>query len=172
MRHALIATLILFFVLPFPCMCSTGGGDIERVCFSPGGDCANHIITAIDQAKTEIKIQAYTFTSANIARALLAAQARGVAIEVIFDKSQLTNKYSPVTFFKNNNIPVYIDDAHAIMHDKIIIIDKQIVITGSYNFSRAAEERNSENVIFVRSESIASQYLANWQAHKEHSTIQ
>ncbi len=167
MRRALIIAIILIIIIPLPFMCSGSDSDIERVCFTPG--CEQYIIDYLDRAKTEIKIQAYSFTSAPIARALLSAKNRGVSVDVILDKSQETSQYSAINFFKNNEIPVHIDGDHAIAHNKIIIIDKVIVITGSYNFTRAAEERNAENVVIIRSEEIAGQYLDNWHIHRQHS---
>ena len=66
-------------------------------------------------------------------------------------------------------IPTFIDARHAIAHNKIIIIDKAITITGSFNFTKAAQERNAENLLIVRSREIAKAYLDNWYIHKEHS---
>jgi phosphatidylserine/phosphatidylglycerophosphate/cardiolipin synthase-like enzyme len=143
--------------------------DIAGVYFSPQGGCEQAIIQQIEQAKTEIKIQAYSFTSEPIAESLLAAHKRGVDVQVILDKSQKTQSYSSYTFFKNQGIPVFIDSAHAIAHNKIIIIDKQIVITGSFNFTKAAEEKNAENLLILKSKELARQYLINWFKHKNHS---
>jgi phosphatidylserine/phosphatidylglycerophosphate/cardiolipin synthase-like enzyme len=143
--------------------------DIEQVCFSPRGGCEQEIIQQIDSAKTEIKVQAYSFTSAPIAKALLNAQKRGIDVQVILDKSQKSQSYSSYTFFKNQGIPVFIDTIHAIAHNKIMIIDRGIVITGSFNFTKAAEEKNAENVLIIKSKELASQYLMNWSKHKNHS---
>lgn len=66
---------------------------------------------------------------------------------VILDKSQKNNGYSPATFFANQGITAYIDSMHARAHDKVMIIDKDTVITGSFNFTKAAETQNSENVM-------------------------
>lgn len=143
--------------------------DIEQVCFSPHGGCEQAIIQQIGQAKAEIIVQAYSFTSAPIARALLEAWQRGVSVEVILDKSQKKQRYSSYTFFKNQGIPVFIDAAHAIAHNKIIIIDQQIVITGSFNFTKAAETKNAENVLIIKSTEMAKIYKDNWLRHKEHS---
>lgn len=141
--------------------------NIERVCFPPG--CENLIIHQIDSAKSEIRIQAYSFTSAPIAEALLAAHKRGVTIQIILDKSQRTDKYSSYTFFKNTGVPVFIDSAHSIAHNKIIIIDREIVITGSFNFTKAAETKNAENLLIIKSSELAQKYLDNWTNHKQHS---
>jgi phosphatidylserine/phosphatidylglycerophosphate/cardiolipin synthase-like enzyme len=69
-------------------------------------------------------------------------------------------------------IPTFIDARHAIAHNKIIIIDKTTTITGSFNFTKAAQERNAENLLIIRSREIAQAYLDNWYIHKEHSDVQ
>lgn len=143
--------------------------DIDQVYFSPHGNCAEAIARELNTAKSEILVQAYSFTSAPIATALLNARRRGVDVQVILDKSQRSQKYSSYTFFKNLNIPVFIDAKHAIAHNKIIIIDRQTVITGSYNFTKAAEEKNAENLLIIRSQEFARTYIKNWQQHREHS---
>lgn len=138
-------------------------------CFTPGQPCATKIITQIDSAKKEILVQAYSFTSMPIAKALLNAHKRGVNVQIILDKSQRNNNYSSYTFFKNSGIPISVDSNHAIAHNKIIIIDKEIVITGSYNFTNAAEEKNAENILIIKSPVISQDYLLNWQTHRNHS---
>ena len=143
--------------------------DIINVCFSPDGKCTSAIVEQIDNAKSEILIQAYSFTSAPIAKALINAHKRGVKIEAILDKSNVTGNYSSATFLANNGIPVFIDAMHAIAHNKIIIIDKEIVITGSFNFTKAAEEKNAENLLILKSKELTKSYIENWMKHREHS---
>jgi phosphatidylserine/phosphatidylglycerophosphate/cardiolipin synthase-like enzyme len=140
-----------------------------KVYFSPQGGCTEAIISQIDQAKSEILVQAYSFTSAPIAKALVTAHKRGVKVLAILDKSQRSEKYTSATFLTNAGIPTYIDDKHAIAHNKIMIIDKAVVITGSFNFTKAAEEKNAENILIISSKELARLYLENWQKHKEHS---
>jgi len=107
-----------------------------QVYFSPHGGCTDAIITELNKAKSTILVQAYSFTSAPIAKALLNAHRRGVKVEVILDRSQRTQKYSSATFLSNQGIPVKIDAQHAIAHNKVMIIDGETVITGSFNFTK------------------------------------
>ena len=143
-----------------------------QVYFSPDGGCTDAINKALGQARQEILVQAYSFTSAPIAKALLEAHKRGVKVQVILDKSQKTQKYSSATFLKNSRIPTFIDDKHAIAHNKIMIIDREIVITGSFNFTKAAEEKNAENLLIIRDKGLAKVYIENWEKHKGHSEPQ
>lgn len=140
-----------------------------RVYFSPGGGCTEAIVKELEQAASEIKVQAYSFTSRPIAGALVDAHKRGVKVSVILDKSNASEKYSAADFTANMGIPTFIDDQHAIAHNKIMIIDQKTVITGSFNFTRAAEERNAENLLIIRDPGIARLYLDNWENHRAHS---
>ena len=138
-------------------------GTIE-VAFSPNGGGAGLIIRTIGEAKKTIQVQAYSFTNADIAKALLDAHKRGVNVRVVLDKSQETEKYTSATFLANAGVPVRIDDDFAIAHSKIMILDEETVITGSFNFTKAAEERNAENVLVIRgNRELAKLYLQNWQ---------
>jgi len=120
-------------------------------------------------ARTTVKVQAYSFTSAPIAKALVDAHKRGVRVEVILDKSQWTEKYSSADFLAHAGIPTRIDAQHKIAHNKIMVIDGAVVITGSFNFTRGAEYDNAENLLVIRSQALAAQYPRNWETHAEHS---
>jgi phosphatidylserine/phosphatidylglycerophosphate/cardiolipin synthase-like enzyme len=136
---------------------------IIRVCFTPGEDCTGEIIQALSKAKSSLYIQAYSFTSTPIAKAVVAAKQRGVEVKMILDKSQLTQRYSSAQFFMNQGIPIWIDNTVAIAHNKIMIIDDSTVITGSFNFTQAAQKRNAENVFIVEDKQIAQLYKKHWQ---------
>jgi len=140
-----------------------------HVYFSPNGGCTAAITDTIHDAKSEILVQAYILTSAPIAKALINAHKRGVKVFVILDKKQKKNGYSSATFFVNQGIPTYIDSSHAGAHDKVMIIDHETVITGSFNFTKSGETQNSENVLIIRSSELAGLYRENWQRHKKHS---
>lgn len=146
-----------------------GSSPTLDVYFSPRGGATFAIRQALDNAKSSVFVQAYSFTSAPIAEALVKAHRRGVNVQVLLDKSQKTEKYSSADFLVNAGIPTKIDAAHAIAHNKVMIIDKEIVITGSFNFSKAAEESNAENLLVVRDKELASRYIENWQLHDKHS---
>jgi phosphatidylserine/phosphatidylglycerophosphate/cardiolipin synthase-like enzyme len=112
---------------------------------------------------------AYSFTFASIAKALVAAHERGVKVEIILDKSHLTAQYTSAPFVAKAGIPVKIDSAHDIPHNKIMIIDGEIVITGSFNFTKSAEDKNAENLLIIRDKALAEKYIKNWQEHAAHS---
>jgi phosphatidylserine/phosphatidylglycerophosphate/cardiolipin synthase-like enzyme len=80
-----------------------------QVYFSPHGGCTEAIVRELNKARSTIPVQAYSFTSVPIAKALLNTHKRGIKVEVILDKSQRTQKYSSATFLYNQGIPVKID---------------------------------------------------------------
>ena len=97
---------------------------------------------------------------------------RHVDVQVILDKSQRTKMYSSATFLANEGIPTYIDPIHKIAHNKIIIIDGKTVITGSFNFTKSAEEGNAENLLVIsNAPDLAQSYTANWNEHLRHSEV-
>ena len=138
-----------------------------EVCFSPGSCGKQNIIKAIESANSSIFVQAYGFTSQHISEALIKSYRKGIAVNVILDKSQRKNSQGP--YLNATGIPVWYDSAHAIAHNKIMIIDNKTVITGSYNFTKAAEERNAENLLIIDSKELAKPYLENWLKHRAHS---
>ena len=141
----------------------------DQVYFSPRGGAQDALDGTIGQAKDSIFVQAYSFTSAPIAKALVDAAKRGVKVEAILDKSQRKATYTGATFLRNEGIPVYIDAAHAIAHNKVMVIDGQTVVTGSFNFTKAAEEKNAENLLIIKDKGLARLYMENWERHQDHS---
>ena len=138
--------------------------------FSPKGGCTQAIVRELKAARQSILIQAYSFTSAPIAAALVEASRRGVLIEVVLDKSNKTGKYSAADFVAHAGIPTWLDEKHAIAHNKVMILDEATVITGSFNFTKAAEESNAENILILRSPELASRYTQQFIEHRRHST--
>lgn len=137
-----------------------------EVAFSPGGGATKAIINAILEARKSVLVSAYSFTSDKIAKALLDAKERHVKVMVILDKSQMTQRYSSASFFINQGFDIRIDIKHAIYHNKVMIIDDKTIITGSFNFTKAAETKNAENVIIVRNNpALAKLYANNWHSH-------
>jgi phosphatidylserine/phosphatidylglycerophosphate/cardiolipin synthase-like enzyme len=138
--------------------------------FSPAGGCTSAIVAALAAARTTVDVLAYSFTSAPIAKALLDAHRRGVAVRVVVDQSQRTARGSVAGYVAKQGVPVWVDAQHAIAHSKCMTIDGAVVLTGSFNFTGAAETSNAENLLTIASPAVAAQYAANFAAHLGHST--
>jgi phosphatidylserine/phosphatidylglycerophosphate/cardiolipin synthase-like enzyme len=156
------------FLLTLFLAVSIQAADIQ-VYFSPQGGCTEAVVANLDKATNSILVQAYSFTSAPIAKALVDAKKRALQVLVMLDKSQRTERYSSADFVHRAGIPTFIDAKHAIAHNKIIVIDGKTILTGSFNFTKAAEEKNAENLLVIQDAALAAKYTANWQAHLKHS---
>ncbi len=148
----------------------TGGRSEISVFFSPKGGCTDACVREIQAARQVILVQAYSFTSAPIAKALTEAHSRGVKVTVVLDKSQKGEKYTEADFVLHAGIPTYIDEKHAIAHNKIMLIDGRTIITGSFNFTSAAENSNAENLLIMHDmPQLFAAYQQNFQTHLGHS---
>lgn len=171
---ALIA-LVAFYVqsraqapLPAP------PGTTVSVFFSPNGGCTEAVVREIAAARRSVKIQAYSFTSRDIAEALMKAIKRGVKVQALLDSSNQEgdneDRYNAGVFLHNAGAEVWTDARHAIAHNKIMLIDEATIITGSFNFTNAAEKRNAENLLVIKAfPDLTRKYLANWDEHRGHS---
>lgn len=157
----------LFFILFF--IVAPASGQVS-ICFTPQENCTKEIVQLIHSAKHTINMQGYTFTSVPIARALIAAQYRGVIVHVILDKTQFDcHHFSERLFLLRAHVPVWEDDRLNIAHNKVIIIDHKVVETGSFNFTHMAQFHNAENVVLIPSARIAAMYEKNWMLRRRQS---
>lgn len=131
--------------------------EILGVYFSPRGGCENAIIEWISRANRSIHILIYSFTLDSISDAIISAYKRGIDVKIVFEQEQIT-QYSEYWKLKEAGVPVRNDTNPYSMHNKVMIVDEEIVITGSYNWSSSAENRNNENMIIIRSREIAEIY--------------
>ena len=142
----------------------------NEVYFSPNGGATGAILRELNNAKKEILVQAFSLTSPSIGNALVNAHRRGVKVIVILDKGQQGKKFATADFFFFAGIPTCLDDQHQVAHNNIIIIDQSTVITGSMAFTRAAEERNAENLLVIRGDvTLGKKYFLKFQEHLGHS---
>jgi len=130
---------------------------ILGVYFSPRGGCENQVIYWIDRANKSIHVLIYSFTLDSVGDALINAHNRGIVVRVVFEKKEI-DRYSEYQRLKEARISVGNDTNSQLMHDKIMIVDSLIVLTGSFNWSKNAEENNNENLIIIRGAYVAEIY--------------
>lgn len=147
-------------------------GSTYALCFVPDGpSCQDMLVEAIGKTRHRLLIQAYSFTSAPIAEAVADAHRRGVEVRVIVDKSQVSERYTSATFLKHAGIPVVVDTKPAIAHNKVMVFDDQAVFTGSFNFTKSAQQRNAENGMLIRGDAaVVRAYTENWTARYRQSS--
>ena len=151
-RIVVILVISLVFIFYLNALAKT------EVYFSLYDDPEAVIINNIAKAEEFISIAMYTFTDIEIAQAILEARDRGIDIKIFLDRSQVKAKYSKSRYFVKNGIEVRISSNSYIMHNKFAVIDNEIVITGSYNWTASAGERNDENLLVIDDDYIVKRY--------------
>ena len=131
-----------------------------QACFSPHGNCSIYILREIDQAKKELLVAVYAFTNDDLANALVQAKKRGLVVQIVVDREfDAGNEKSKAKFLEAGKIPLRRvsggkttsqDRDSGLMHQKFAVIDRRIVLTGSYNWTHAADKLNDENLLLFR----------------------
>ncbi len=129
-----------------------------NVYFCPEDNCKEHVISVLESANSSILFMTYSFTDNDIGNLLIKKYKEGIKVKGIFERSQ-ESKYSEYDKLKNNRMDVKFDNNKYYMHNKIFIIDEKIVITGSYNPTKSADENNNENLVIIYDDKIAKQYV-------------
>ncbi|MGC9259559.1 MAG: phospholipase D family protein [Phycisphaerae bacterium] len=152
-----------------------------QVYFSPDGGATHELVRLLNAAQKNIEVQAYSFTSKPVIAALIRAQQRGVKVAIILDRSNVERRnYRTRTYRRfispgleavyTAGIPTYIDDRYLIAHNKVMLIDGHIIITGSFNFSYAAARFNAENMLVIRNvPALFGRYEKNFLFHENTS---
>jgi phosphatidylserine/phosphatidylglycerophosphate/cardiolipin synthase-like enzyme len=147
---------------PYPTV--TINGSMVEVSFSPQDGTLEYILTAVKSAQESIYFLAYSFTSDELAAALIEMANSGVTVRGVFDEDQYhSNSGTEFDTLLDAGIDVRLDGNPRLMHHKVLIIDRQIVITGSYNFSNNAEHNNNENTLIIHNQDIAAEYLVEFE---------
>ncbi len=144
------------------------GTEIE-VYFSPDDEVANRIIDLLAGAQDSIYFLAYSFNAEKISDAMLKRSQAGVTLAGVFEKTEVaaSKNSSEYDLMRSAGLDVRLDGNPKNMHDKIIVIDGKIVITGSYNFTAAAEDKNDENILIIHNADIAALYLQDfWRIYR------
>ncbi|MAE64586.1 MAG: endonuclease [Phycisphaeraceae bacterium] len=141
-------------------LCSAPGGAAETgpaaseddiaVFFSPRGGAADAVIALINDAKRSVRVESFMFTNHAVRDALIAAHRRGVEVEVVLDHHNSRIKGSARRALRRAGITVYVTPAEIRMHSKVLIIDDDVIVTGSFNLTWAADRSNVEDVLILR----------------------
>lgn len=162
LRMLLLSSLIILAPTSYgagePCL---------SVGFSPEGTAQTLVLGVIDSAQYEIRLAGYSFTSPDVARALIRAKSRGVDVRIVLDEKTNRNRNSEaaINLLVAWEIPVRLNGRYAAMHDKYIVTDSRTVETGSVNYTRAGALHNSENALVIQDmPELASRYLSHWKS--------
>ncbi len=135
---------------------------IDGVYFSPRGGCENQVINWINKANSSIHVLIYSFTLDSVGNALIEALDRHIEVKIVFEKGQI-GQSSEYQRLRNSAVDVRNDTNPSYMHDKIMIVDGKVVLTGSFNWSNNAENENNENLLIITSTSLATTYENEFQ---------
>jgi phosphatidylserine/phosphatidylglycerophosphate/cardiolipin synthase-like enzyme len=138
-------------------------GTSLQVLFSPEDHAIGNLVTLVNDAKFNIRFLAFSFTDDTLAQAMINRAGAGVDVQGMYEKNASQTIYSDLKTFWCAGVPVRQDGNPSMMHDKVIIIDNSIVVTGSLNFTAGADESNEENVLILDNPEIAALYLQEYQ---------
>lgn len=129
-----------------------------------GQDAEGQLVSDINSAKKSLDIAIYSFTDTKAAYAIADAKKRGVSVRLISDRECSGNSYQEkaLRIVKNAGIPIKINSHSGIMHLKVTVIDGSAVTTGSFNYTKSAQEKNDENFVVINDTKIAAAYDAQF----------
>ena len=171
MRQVLIGLALLFACAAEAQRPALPAQGTVQVAFTPWDNAEAMIVDGIRQAKHQILVQAFSFTSRTLANALIAAKKRGVDVRVMADREQtFSGEASRIPDLVRAGIPVMLEVRYQSAHNKVMVMDAgtadAAVLTGSYNWTYAAQNKNAENVLILRhNPDIANAYAVNWRRH-------
>lgn len=135
----------------------------HRVYFSPGEDCLQAILSQLRTACRSLKICVFTITDNRIREALLHAHHFGISVKIITDNDKRFDLGSDVEDLAHAGLPVRIDRTPDHMHHKFALIDDTRLLTGSYNWTRAAAADNYENLLVTDAPDLVRPYLRHFE---------
>jgi phosphatidylserine/phosphatidylglycerophosphate/cardiolipin synthase-like enzyme len=142
---------------------ATIDGTPVRILFAAEDEAISQLIPLVESAKSSIRFMAFSFTHDDLGAAVLARASAGVDVRGIFETRGSETEYSELSALYCAGVPVRQDGNPGTFHHKVFIIDDQIVVTGSLNFSENADDSNDENVVIVTNGDVAAQYLEEFE---------
>ncbi len=130
-----------------------------QVLFSPEDKIVGNLIALVNDAQASIRFLAFSFTDYPLAQVMIDRARAGVDVRGVFETFGSNSPNSELRTFWCAGMPVRQDGNGSFLHHKLIIIDGNIVATGSLNYSSNADESNEENVLILDNAGIAALYL-------------
>lgn len=135
----------------------------NRCYFSPGDDCENAIVSSIRNAKHSVKICVFTISENVISDAVVKAHKKGISVKIITDNDKLNDMGSDIRMLSKAGIRIRIDQSSSHMHHKFCVVDKEVLLTGSYNWTKSAADRNQENILVTEDPKMVKSYLSEFE---------
>lgn len=165
-RKPTLLILIIFLISPASFLFADNIATTDiTVLFSPRDECGKAILGKINAAEKSIELAMYLLTSRVLSQALVMAAKRGVIVRAFLDGENARDYYSKANFLKKKGVIVKLEKGEGLMHNKFCIIDDELVITGSYNWTTSADLKNDEDVIFMNSKEVARIYRIQFEKY-------
>lgn len=126
--------------------------------FSPGTEILDTILSRLETCSSEVDICVYTLSDDRLLDAILQCHREGIAVRILSDNDKMNDQGSDIHTLHRAGLEVKVDNSPAHMHHKFMIVDRSIVLTGSYNWTRSAATRNAENLVVIDDVETASQF--------------
>ena len=152
--HLIVACVIAISLSTVPLVFA----ESTKVLFSPKGGCQESIVSEISKAEKTIDIAMYYLTSREIVQELVKAKERSVVIRIFLDQSQENSKYAKSRYLAKRGIEIRFYVGAGLMHNKFAVIDNKVLITGSFNWTATAQEKNQENLLIIKDSSLIKDY--------------
>jgi phosphatidylserine/phosphatidylglycerophosphate/cardiolipin synthase-like enzyme len=136
---------------------------VRKTCFSRVERCDALLISLINRANRSVYVAVYSFTRDSLATALIYAKERGIEVRVVIERDRAYEQGSEYPRLKSAGVDVRLDGNPNSMHHKFMVIDGYIVVTGSYNWSSAAEDRNDENIVVIFDRDMAQRFVQEFE---------
>jgi phosphatidylserine/phosphatidylglycerophosphate/cardiolipin synthase-like enzyme len=128
--------------------------------FAPRDRVMDKVVQEANKARHSIRFMAFTFTEADLAKQMISQAKLGVQVQGVVEVRGASQGQMPTLFCaRQPAIEVKTDGNPGTMHHKVIIIDDETVITGSYNFTRTADTANDDSLLIIRNPAVAALYL-------------
>jgi phosphatidylserine/phosphatidylglycerophosphate/cardiolipin synthase-like enzyme len=134
-----------------------------QVLFSSEDHVVNNLVALVKDAQTSIRFLAFSFTDDPLAQAMIDRRTAGVDVKGVFETFGSSSPGSELKTFWCAGLPVRQDGNGSFLHHKVIVIDGNIVVTGSLNYSSSADDENEENVVIIDKPEIAALYLQEFE---------
>lgn len=156
-------------------------GDIKAALFAPSDDLRSTLLYLIEKEQKHISIAMFAFTDKDFAHALAEAQRRGVLVEIVVDPSNMYGRYNKLDDLQNGSVQIFVYNPNRFnkkipgaMHNKFVLFEKNIqnkslIWTGSFNFTRAAHQRNQENVVVLDDSMVVQKFAEQFKELKKYA---
>jgi len=130
--------------------------------FSPGDDCLRKIRELCRQARKSVDICAYTISDDRLSEEIIACHRRGIAVRVISDNEKQFDEGSDIQHLIAQGVPLRIDDSPYHMHHKFALFDANLLLNGSFNWTRSATTSNEENLLVTDHALLVASYRSEF----------